>query len=382
MSAGERRTPKRRLLDRIRGNVRYAAGLRGFLRETLTENQASALVREQLEGRAESFLRILEFGVYAKPQSPYRKLLQHVRIEFEDVARLVRQRGVEGALRSLRDSGVHVTLEEFKGRAVIRRPGLEFVARPQDFDNPLLAKHYAARTGGSRSVGSRVLIDLDLLTQEAAYARHLLAAQRAMDRPIAVWYPAPPNSSGLKWAFRTAKLGFAPERWFSQTRMAGLTGDARAAVFAYSTFLASWLLGRPLPRVRFVPPERATVVARWLAAKKAAGNPAVLITTPSSGVRVCAAAGAEQHDIAGSLFLVGSEPFTRPKAEVLARAGVHGVANYSMTEIGAIGYGCAAPLDPDDVHVFTDKIAVIANERAVGPGGAVVPALIMTTLLP
>src|SRR5262245_7786332 len=255
MSAGERRTPKRRLLDRIRGNLRYAAGLRGFLREMLSEEQATSLVREHLERRAESFLRILELGVYAKPLSPYRRLLQHARIEFEDVARLVRQRGVEGALWSLRDSGVYVTIEEFKGRAVIRRPGLEFAVRPQDFDNPLLASHYAARTGGSRGIGSRVLIDLDLLTQEAAYVRHLLVAQQALDRPIAVWKPAPPNSSGLKWAFRTTKLGRTPERWFSQTRTAGLTGDARAAVFAYYTFVASVLLGRPLPRVRFVPQE-------------------------------------------------------------------------------------------------------------------------------
>ena len=58
---------RRRLVDRIRGNLRYPAGLRGFLRETLSEGQATALVREQLERRGESFLRILELGVYARP---------------------------------------------------------------------------------------------------------------------------------------------------------------------------------------------------------------------------------------------------------------------------------------------------------------------------
>jgi hypothetical protein len=382
MSMVDRRGTRRRLVDRIRGNLRYAAGLRGFLRETLNEDQAAALVQEQIARRGESFLRILELGVYAKPLSPYHRLLQHARIEFEDVARLVRHEGVEAALRTLRDAGVYVTLEEFKGRVPIRRPGLEFATSSHHFDNPLLARHYAVRTGASRGVGSRVLIDLDLLTQEAAYARHLLVAQQALGRPIAVWYPAPPNSSGLKWAFRTTKLGCTPERWFSQSPTAGLSGDAKAAVFAYYTFLASWLLGRPLPRVRFVPQEQATVVAGWLAAKKAAGEPGVLITTPSSGVRVCAAAADEQLDIAGSLFILGSEPFTGPKADALARVGAQGVANYAMTELGTIAYGCAAPLDPDDVHVFTDKIAIIVNPREVGPGGAIVPALTLTTLLP
>ncbi|HXJ80229.1 MAG TPA: hypothetical protein VMS64_16295, partial [Candidatus Methylomirabilis sp.] len=330
----------------------------------------------------ESFLRILELGVYARPLSPYRRLLKHARIEFEDVARLVRQEGVEETLRILRGSGVYVTLEEFKGRAPIRRPGLEFVTHPWDFDNPLLAGHYVARTGASRGVGSRVLIDLDLLTQEAAYARHLLVGNNALGRPIAVWYPAPPNSSGLKWVFRTMKLGCTPERWFSQSRTVGLTRDARAAGFAHYTFLASRFLGRPSPRVRYVPQEQAAIVARWLAAKKAAGVPGVLVTTPSSGVRVCAAAASERIDIARSLFVVGSEPFTSPKAEAFARVGVQGVANYAMTELGTIAYGCAAPLDPDDVHVFTDKVAVIATGKEVGAGGAIVPALILTTLLP
>src|SRR5574342_616555 len=373
---------RRRLIDRFKGNLRYAAGLKGFLRETLNQDEATALVQTQLERRAESFLSILELAVYARPHNPYRKLLKHAQIELEDVARLVGQDGVEGTLVKLRDSGVYLTLEEFKGRGPVRRPGLEFTVRSQDFDNPLLVGHYAARTGASRGIGTRVLIDFDLLKQEAAYALHLLVAHKALGRPIAVWFAAPPNSSGLKWAFRTTKFGCTPERWFSQSRTAGLSGDAKAAILAHYTYVASRLFGRPIPRPRFVPQEEAGVVARWLAAKKAAGEPAILVTSPSSGVRTCAAAAEHQLDIAGSLFIMGGEPFTPSKAGALARAGVQGVANYSMTEVGAIGYGCATPCDADDVHVFTDKMAVIQTEKGVGPNGPTVPALVLTTLSP
>jgi hypothetical protein len=90
-------------------------------------------------------------------------------IEFEDLARSVRQDGIEPTLEKLHDKGVYVTLEEFKGRRAIERGGMRRPAHPKDFDNPLLSRHFEARTGGSRGVGTRVLVDLDLLEHEAAY---------------------------------------------------------------------------------------------------------------------------------------------------------------------------------------------------------------------
>jgi hypothetical protein len=41
-------------------------------------------------------------------------------------------------------------MEEFKGRRPIARPGLELPVSPEDFDNPLLERHYEASTGGSK----------------------------------------------------------------------------------------------------------------------------------------------------------------------------------------------------------------------------------------
>jgi len=87
-----------------------------------------------------------------------------VSIGFTDIVRMIRQLGVEETLAQLYEAGVYVTLDEFKGRCPIQRPGLQFAVRPPDFDNPLLARHYEARSSGSRGVGTRVIIDLDLLT--------------------------------------------------------------------------------------------------------------------------------------------------------------------------------------------------------------------------
>jgi hypothetical protein len=74
---------------------------------------------------------------------------------------MVQRDGLEAALSRLHDAGVYVTLEEFKGRAPICRPGLEFEVSERDFDNPLLTAHYEGLTGGSRGGGSRVAIDFE-----------------------------------------------------------------------------------------------------------------------------------------------------------------------------------------------------------------------------
>ena len=114
------------------------------------------------------YLQLLERGIYANSRSPYRRLLEHAGYKFEDVQALVRDQGLEGALSHLHDKGIYVTLDEFKGRAPIRRPGLEFSVSAFDFDNPLLTSHLAGSSGASRGSGTRVPIDLDFIAYEAA----------------------------------------------------------------------------------------------------------------------------------------------------------------------------------------------------------------------
>jgi phenylacetate-coenzyme A ligase PaaK-like adenylate-forming protein len=123
-------------------------------------------------------------------------------------------------------------------------------------------------------------------------------------------------------------------------------------------------------------------VARWLAETKAAGRPAVLDTTASSGVRVSVAARDHGLDIAGTLFRFGGEPLTEAKAKAVAASGSRAVCNYSMGELGRAGVACGQPAALDDVHLVTDKLAVIQREREVGVDSTRVGALLITTLVP
>ena len=76
---------------------RYVTGLRRFLREPIDPAGASERIEAALARREESFLRLLERGVYGFPRGPYARLLSHLGVEYGDVESLVRVRGLEAA---------------------------------------------------------------------------------------------------------------------------------------------------------------------------------------------------------------------------------------------------------------------------------------------
>jgi hypothetical protein len=77
---------------------------------------------------------------------------------------------------------------------------------------------------------------------------------------------------------------------------------------------------------------------------------------------------------------MSSEPYTSGKARSLEEAGCHGVPHYGMSETGRIASPCAAPAALDDMHLLTDKLALIERPVAVGMRGVAVNALFLTTL--
>lgn len=361
--------------------ARWLRGLPAFVRTPLSLDESAALVRHNLERRPEHLLTMIERGVFGAFRTPYRALFTHAGIELGDVVGLLRDHGVEGALQRLAEAGVYVTLEELKGRQPIRRGGLELPVAPEDFDNPLVRPVERAWTGGSRGPRRSVLVDLDHKLQQAVYQRLTIATLGLAGRPGAVWRPAPPGAAGLGIALTHAKLGSPLERWFSQTPLTPRGGQLRDYLFALSTVLAGRLLGRPLPMPEHVPLSDAVRVARWLAEKSGAGTPAHIATTASAAVRACLAAQEHGLDLAGTLFRVGGEPLTPAKARVVRDAGAEVFSNYTMTEAGRIGIPCTEPQATDDLHLCSDKLAVIQRPRAL-PAGGTVQAFLFTTLLP
>ncbi len=348
----------------------------------MTPASARRLVAEQHARRDESFVDLLERAVYGGRDNPYRALLAAADIELGDVRRLIDEHGLEGALRELHDSGVYVTLDEFKGRTPVERGGVVFPADSAAFDNPLLAKHFEAATGGTRGARRRVSVDLDLLAHEAAPQLLTREGYGASGRPFAVWRPVLPSSSGINNCLRQAKLGEPVAVWFNPYEPPR-DWDARAfRIFTGVTVAASRLFGARIASPELCRPEEAERVARWLADCKRLGSPGVLDTQAAFGVRVCLAARSAGLDISGSLFGMGGEPYTEEKHAALEAAGCRAYCTYSMTEAGRIAIGCADGGAFDDMHFLSDKLAVLQRERAVGSTGETVGALYFTALLP
>jgi HAMP domain-containing protein len=361
--------------------LRYARGLRGFLRTPLTSAAAAAIFRERLARREHAFLAVLERAVYAHETSPYRALLVRAGVELGDVAKLVDEHGVEGALDRLHDAGVHVTLDEFKGRRPIVRDGLELAVSPEDFDNPVVDATLVGSTGASRGAGRRVLTDFEHRTDQAVGHRLLLDVFGLGGRPVAIWRSAPPGT-GLSGVLGLVKAGAPVERWFSLNRIRLQPSTAKDVTLAAYTILAARLAGVAFPRPEHVPMADPRRIVDWLASRRRAGTPGVLAAAPSSAVRVCLAAERAGVDVSGSFFRLGGEPYTDGKAAVLARVGAAAASNYGMAECGRIGIGCATPTAVDDHHVLTSDVAVVQRHRDVGNDGAGVDALLLTTLRP
>ena len=352
-----------------------------FLREPLTPAECHRRAREGLRRRAGAFLATLDHGVFRVPSSPYRRLMEHAGVDMPELRRSVEEWGVEGTLARLHEAGVYVTLDEFKGRRPIVRGGLTVDTRTRDFDNPLAVRHFMTETGGSRSRGTRVYVDLAHYEQDAIYDHLFKEAFGLLDRPWGSWRTVPPHGAGIKSHMSRAKLGRRDVRWFSQTRLRLWSRGWKHAVMSESIYVGSLLWGRPLARPEHVPLSEAWRVADWLAACVRQGSPALLNTNAASGVRVAMAALEKGMDISGSTFRLGGEPFTDGKAEVLRSAGVRWGAHYTMGETGRIGVACPAGETVDDAHVVEDKIAVIQRERRGGSGGPV-PVNVYTTLDP
>jgi hypothetical protein len=369
------------MLDRLIGNLRFAAGLAGYLRRPIGVEAARSEIAERMASREESFLDLARRAIYDNPGSPYRRLLIHAGIELADLTRMTRELGLKETLGRLYDAGVYVSFEELRGRKPICRGDLEFTVKVSDFDNPLLTAFVAAHTSGSRSQGTRVYVDLERLASEAAQLACLFDAHGVFGRPLAVWHPQPPAAVGMNEMLRCSRIGMRPEVWFSQDHFHLDAGGWRGAIYlAYATVISN-LVRKPFPWPRFVPQQRAVAVAEWLAASKRHGRPAILDCSASGATRVCLAAAERGLDIGGTAFMVGGEPITPAKIEIMRTAGIIILDRYNMMEAGVVAIGCAASSQPDDMHIVTEKLLAITRDKEVGSNGETVPALAYTTLL-
>jgi hypothetical protein len=366
-------------LEYLRMFGRFPFALRRFLRSTLTLEDARRIIRERMEHREQSFLRVVERSVYGSPASPYLRLLRIAGCELGDLRALVKQKGLEGTLRQLRAAGVYVTFEEFKGRKPIVRNGTAIPVKPRDFDNPFARRDFVAQSSGSTGLAQEINQNLDSLGAEAPYHLISLAAYGLLNVPLIIWTGFLPGS-GLRRVLLEAYCRQPLWRWYSPS---GWRDSKYWLKYDLATlYMIFWIraYGRSAPFPRIAKSTQALDIARTMSKIIQTHGRCLLFAPPSRAMRVSIAAQQAGIDLRGGVTRGGGEPLTPAKAHAIQQAGMHHIPSYVMTETGIVAYGCAMPKSADDMHLVTDWVALITTPHTVENIGVTVPALNLTTL--
>ncbi len=362
--------------------ARYVFGLPSFLRHPISLEESRAIVRRRLADRERNFLRLVERGVFGYAKSPYRCLFELAGCEFGDVRNLVESKGVEATLEGLRDAGVYVTFEEFKGREPIVRGGHSFRVASGDFDNPYLSRYFFTETGGSTGAGTRVSTDLDHLAAQAPHMMLTREAHGVLNVPTAIWRPILPAGSGIHNVLRAARFGRVPQKWFSPVTGRDLAPSPKHRIATYGTIVVGRLCGLPMPWPQPLSMDQAVDIARW-AVDTVKKRGACMVGTPvSCALRVCVAAQKEGLDLTGTTFMVAGEPPTPAKVGGIERSGARYFTTYGLAETGRVGMGCTRPVSCNDLHFLKDSFALVQMPVQVPTSDMVVPAFCLTSLLP
>jgi len=359
--------------------LRLAQETPGVLRRSLTPEKAMAQVRERMATRGSRFLHGLRRLVYDNPKSPHRRLLEWAGCEYGDIERSVAARGVDGALEELRDAGVSLTLEEFKRIRPITRPGLTFEPEEADFDNPLaMPGGIQGATSGSRAAATRVMYDWGFIGEESANDLLLALHHGVLDAPLALWYPVLPGVAGVHNLLINLKFGRPPARWFSQVDPTGLTLLHRISIQGIRW--GGRVAGLSVPRPEFADLSHADRVLDWMSSVHESGRTSAVRTFVSSAVRLAERARQRNLDLSGAVIFTGGEPLTETRRRHIESVGWRAVPRYVATEPGLLGAGCAARTVSDDMHIYTDRVAVIGG-ASVREDGDAAPLLITTLSL-
>lgn len=360
---------------------RLAWGLKDFLREPLTLEQSREIIRQGLQNREQSLLVMVKRAIYDNTASPYLKLLELAGCEYADFEKMVHSDGIEPTLHKLRKEGVYLSYEEFKGKKEVVRGGKVFRFEESDFNNPFLISHFEARGSGSRSAGTRIVMDLDRCQYRATHSAVAFDAHGIWGQPVLVWMPILPSVLGLMWLLWLAKVGNPPVRWFSPVDAGRVKPALVKRLGTYYTVYAGRLFGTALPRPEYVSLDEADKIAGYMVEVLKKGQGCVLGSYTTPAIRVCQAARERKLDISGATFAVGGEPLTEAKLKEIRAVGANAINSYGAAEAGIIGSGCANPAAVDDMHLLKDSQALIQHRRETLFGGASVDAFLFTSLL-
>lgn len=353
----------------ITAGLRLITSVPMHLRRRPTLADAHALVTARVQRRSQLFLRQLHWLLesHGGPRI-YRDLFRWAACDYGDVALLVERDGLESALHTLFTNGIHLSVEELKGRAPVRRGSWTATLDSADVWNPRARPSVPGRSSGSRGRGTPVFFDIDFVRDAAMDLAAVLDAWGGSRWRKAIW--SSPGASGQYNILVSSSFGSPADRWFSHVSDLDPGLPPRYRWSSRAIVWSSRLTSSPIPMPVVVPFASPEPVAHWLHEIRQRGETPFLQCFASAGVALCQEAMARGIDISGSRLLVTGEPFTPARKAALQSAGVFALSRYSSSDAGYMGYGCLNPRSQDEVHVIDDMLAIIGKARAPGESAA------------
>ncbi|HEX2385792.1 MAG TPA: hypothetical protein VHL99_04470 [Candidatus Binatia bacterium] len=366
----------------LAGSFALAVSVRRFLSETITLERANEGLQAALADRADKFLALARARVYARPSSPFLKLLRRCGCDYADLEQQVRRHGLEATLERLAAEGVYLTAEEAKGKKEVVRGNESFRVDPRSLENTDLAANYFSQSSGTNNRPTTSAASLDRLATWALVGSVLSAAHDLFSCSHAVYDAMLPSGGGVRNLLINAKLGITTERWFARTAGPMTLGGRYYHFMTRLIVLAGKSAGRSLPMPEFIAVDDLRHIVDWVREESRRGKRCCITTAASNAVRIARVAAEMTVSLAGMKFLATGEPLTPTKRELIERVGAVAIPVYGFEDLAVrVGCGCPHPARTDEMHVNWQDLAVTEHSRTL-PDGSDIRPLLFTSLQP
>ena len=358
-----------------------SAILRKVFKDPLTLEESEKIISYRLKRRKENFLEVMEKAIFAFPESPYKILLQRAGYGYEDVRKLVESRGIEETLIVLFEKGVYIDILEFKGKKPVVRGKDIFRFREKDFSNPLLTDGLRTKSGGTRSIGTNMMVPLEYIEEHNPYG--VLASHECglSKNPVIIWLPILPAGEGLFFNLRFTAMGNPPVKWFSQVDERYIKPSLMDKLKTKSTIWMARFYEKRMVGPEFVDMRNTAKIARWMSENLRNAKGFTVVSYSSSALRLIMEAKRQRIKLGETVFWLMGEPLTDKIKEQIEDFGCRAYSLYGCNELMIIGQGCTNPHKPDDMHFFKDKLAVIQYPKKVEHSDLKVDTFLFTTIL-
>jgi hypothetical protein len=368
----------------LKGTLALPAAVRRFLSEPVTIEQAEKKLGALLHGRAEKFLELARTRIYARPGSPYLKLLKFAGCEYADMETHVRRHGLEATLEELASQGVYLTADESKGKKEVVRGTQSFRVSPGDLENLHSSPGFVIESSGTSNQPLRTATSLEQLADWMLIHCIFFAAHDLFSYSHAAYEAILPSGGGVRIVLSNAKLGIRTARWFAREIPHNtVLGGWYHYLITHLIVVAGRRFGSGLPRPEFLRAEDVDRIVSWVAEERKRGKLCCITTAASNAVRIARVAWETGASLEGTKFVASGEPLTVSKRDLIERAGATAIPMYGSEDIWAmIGYGCANPVYPDELHVNQQALALVEHPTPLSYDGVAIRPLLYTSLHP